>query len=84
MNTYDWFKENLTKLADIEGYNNSDRGMAMRTVMEHEGLVTGIIYQDTETASYQEKVPGYSELPLTDIDIKMSENDFNELVKEFM
>ncbi|AVK83247.1 2-oxoacid ferredoxin oxidoreductase [Lysinibacillus sp. B2A1] len=84
VNTYDWFKENLTKLADIEGYDNADRGMAMRTVMEHEGLVTGIIYQDTETASYQEKVPGYSELPLTDIDIKMNENDFNELVKEFM
>ena len=47
-------------------------------------VVTGIIYHDTETTSYQEKVPGYSELPLTDIDIKMSENDFNELVKEFM
>jgi len=51
VNTYDWFKENLTKLADIEGYDNSDRGAAMRTVMEHEGLVTGIIYQDTETTS---------------------------------
>ena len=84
VNTYDWFKENLTKLADVEGYDHSDRGMAMRTVMEHEGLVTGIIYHDTETTSYQEKVPGYSELPLTDIDIKMSENDFNDLVKEFM
>jgi len=84
VNTYDWFKENLTKLADVEGYDHSDRGMAMRTVMEHEGLVTGIIYHDTETTSYQEKVPGYSEVPLTDIDIKMSENDFNDLVKEFM
>ena len=55
VNTYDWFKENLTKLADVEGYDRSDRGMAMRTVMEHEGLVTGIIYHDTETTSYQEK-----------------------------
>ena len=58
VNTYDWFKEHLTKLADIENYDNADRAMAMRTVMEHEGLVTGIIYQDTETKSYQEKRKG--------------------------
>ena len=84
INTYDWFKENLTKLSDIEGYDNSDRATAMRTVMEHEGLVTGIIYQDTETTSYQEKITGYSELPLTDIDISLSEDQFNVIVKEFM
>ena len=84
INTYDWFKENLTKLSDIEGYDNSDRATAMRTVMEHEGLVTGIIYQDTETTSYQEKITGYSELPLTDIDISLSEDQFDVIVKEFM
>ncbi len=84
VNTYEWFKENLTKLADIEGYDNSNRAQAMQTVMEHEGLVTGIIYQDTETASYQEKIKGYSELPLTDIDISLSEAQFEKLVKEFM
>ena len=84
VNTYDWFKEHLTKLADIEGYDNTNREMAMQTVMQHEGLVTGIIYQDTETKSYQEKISGYSELPLTDIDISLSEDQFSAIVKEFM
>lgn len=84
VNTYEWFKEHLTKLADIEGYDNSNREQAMQTVMKHEGLVTGIIYQDTETKSYQEKIRGYSELPLTDIDISLSEAQFDNLVKEFM
>ena len=84
VNTYDWFKENLTKLADIEGYDHTNRELAMQTVMQHEGLVTGIVYHDQETKSYQEKVEGYSELPLTDIDISLSEEQFDVLVKEFM
>ena len=56
----------------------------MQTVMQHEGLVTGIVYHDQETKSYQEKVEGYSELPLTDIDISLSAEQFDTLVKEFM
>ncbi|MBD8025650.1 2-oxoacid:ferredoxin oxidoreductase subunit beta [Ureibacillus sp. 179-F W5.1 NHS] len=84
VNTYEWFKEHLTKLADIEDYDSSNRELAMQTVMEKEGLVTGIIYQDTETKSYQEKVPGYAEQPLADLDMNLSEDQFNELVKEFM
>jgi len=84
INTYEWFKEHLTKLADIEGYDAQNRELAMQTVMEKEGLVTGIIYQDLETKSYQEKVPGYAEQPLADLDMNLSEGQFNDLVKEFM
>lgn len=84
VNTYEWFKEHITKLSDIEGYDSSNRELAMRTVMEKEGLVTGIVYQDKETKSYQEKIEGYSDQPLKDMDLKMNENDFNKLVKEFM
>ncbi|MCM3386895.1 2-oxoacid:ferredoxin oxidoreductase subunit beta [Ureibacillus chungkukjangi] len=84
INTYEWFKEHLTKLADIEGYDPQNRELAMQTVMEKEGLVTGIIYQDLETKSYQEKVPGYSEQPLSELDMNLDEGQFNDLVKEFM
>jgi len=84
VNTYDWFKEHLTKLSDVEGYDSSDRDLAMRTVMEKEGLVTGIIYQDKETPSYQEKLDRYSESPLSNADLALSETDFDKLVKEFM
>src|SRR5690606_1164340 len=66
VNTYDWFKEHLTKLSDVEDYDSSDRDLAMRTVMEKEGLVTGIIYQDKETPSYQEKLSGYATEPLVE------------------
>lgn len=49
INTYDWFKENLTKLADIEDYDFSNKNQAIQTVMDKESMITGIIYQDKET-----------------------------------
>lgn len=84
VNTYEWFKENLTKISDIEGYDPTNRNQALSTVMANEGLVTGIIYQDTEAAPYQDKISGYSPAPLLEADMKISEADFNELVKEFL
>ena len=84
VNTYEWFKEHITKLSDIEGYDNTNRELAIQTVMKHDSLVTGIIYHDQETTSYQEKIKGFAELPLTDIDISLSEAQFDQLIKEFM
>lgn len=84
INTYDWFKENLTKLADVEGYDPSNREQAMSTLMEKDGLVTGLIYQNNEQPSYQDLVSGYSEEPLSTHDLRLDENKFDELVKEFM
>ncbi|WP_282137971.1 2-oxoacid:ferredoxin oxidoreductase subunit beta [Rossellomorea aquimaris] len=84
INTYDWFKENLTKLSDLEGYDPSNREQAMNTLMEKDGLVTGLIYQNKEQPSYQDLVTGYSEEPLSTHDLKLNEDKFDELVKEFM
>ncbi|MFI8686194.1 2-oxoacid:ferredoxin oxidoreductase subunit beta [Rossellomorea sp. NPDC077527] len=84
INTYDWFKENLTKLADVEGYDPSNREQAMNTLMEKDGLVTGLIYQNKQQASYQDLVSGYSEEPLSTHDLRLDQHKFDELVKEFM
>lgn len=84
VNTYDWFKENLTKLSDIEGYDHTSRETAMQTLMKHNGLVTGLIYQDTERKSYQELLSGYAEEPLTKVDLNLDQQYFDKLVTEFM
>lgn len=84
VNTYEWFKEHLTKLSDIEGYDPQNREQAMQVVMEKESLVTGIVYQDLESKPYEEKAEGFSETPLVEADLKISEHDFEALVKEFM
>jgi len=84
VNTYDWFKENLKRLGTIEGYDPSNRMMAMQTLMENDGLVTGIIYQNKQQPSYQELIKGYSEQPLSQADLSLDKNMFDELVAEFM
>jgi 2-oxoglutarate ferredoxin oxidoreductase subunit beta len=84
VNTYDWFKENLVKLSDIENYDPNSKMTAMKTLMENKGLVTGLIYQNTEQKSYQELVTGYSKSPLSESDLNISEDQFNDLVAEFM
>ncbi|MBO8170929.1 MAG: 2-oxoacid:ferredoxin oxidoreductase subunit beta [Bacillaceae bacterium] len=84
INTYDWFKENLVSLDDIEGYDPSDRNRAMSTLMEYNGLVTGIIHQNKELPSYQQQIPGFSEQPLYKQSLKISEQEFEKLMTEFM
>lgn len=84
VNTYDWFKENLTKLANVDGYDASNKEIAMQTLMKHNGLVTGLIYQNTEQKSYQEQINGYSEKPLSEAELTINEEEFNKLIAEFM
>ncbi|QKE72978.1 2-oxoacid:ferredoxin oxidoreductase subunit beta [Arthrobacter citreus] len=84
VNTYDWFKENLVKLSDIEGYDPSNKEMAMQTLMQNKGLVTGLIYQNKEQKSYQELITGYSEDPLVESDLQLEKGQFEKLVAEFM
>ena len=84
INTYDWFKEHLTKLSTIEGYDSSNKESAMQTLMQHDSLVTGIVYQDTSRPSYQELIPGYQEEGLTKADLTLDQAHFDKLVAEFM
>lgn len=84
VNTYDWFKENLIRLDEIEGYDTHNRIMAMKTIMENDGLVTGLIYEDKEKQSYQDVIDGYSQKPLAHEKLQLSEEKFNQLVSEFM
>lgn len=84
INTYDWYKEHLTSLSTIENYDPSDRNVAMKTLMEYNGLVTGLIYQNKEKPSYQELVNGYRDTPLVNADLTISKEKFASLVSEFM
>lgn len=84
INTYDWFKENLVKLSERDDYDSTNREQAMQVVMETEGLVTGIIYQDKETASYQHQLNNYATTPLVEENLTMSREQFEALQAEFL
>lgn len=83
VNTYDWFKENLTPVEDIEGYDHEDPRAAMNHIMEHEGLLKGIIYQDKASKSYQAQIEGYQDQPTVKKDMTLENEKFDELMAAF-
>ncbi|WP_144932572.1 2-oxoacid:ferredoxin oxidoreductase subunit beta [Paenibacillus sp. 32O-W] len=83
INTYDWFKQNIVEIDDIPDYDPSNRAMAMMKLMETNGMLTGLIYQDTNKKSYADMVTGFKEEPLAHQDLKISEEDFDKLLAEF-
>ena len=68
---------------EIEGYDPSNRAMAMAKVIETGGMLCGLIYQDKTRKSYEHHVPGFREEPLAEQDLELTEEQFEELVNEF-
>ena len=83
INTYDWFKENIINLESVEGYDPSNRIAAMTKLMETEGMITGLIYQDKSKKSYENLVSGFRDEPLAKQNIRLSSEEFDKLVAEF-
>ena len=84
VNTYDWFKEHLTNIDDIEDYDASDKEKAMANVLKYDSLLKGIVYQDTETPSYESQIEQLDETPLAKKDIHLQEDQFNALTQQFV
>lgn len=83
VNTYEFFKQNLVSVDAIEGYDPHNRVQAMSTLMEHQGMITGILYQNKEAKSYQDLVPGFKEEPIVNQSLELGKENFEELLKEF-
>ncbi|BFH38528.1 2-oxoacid:ferredoxin oxidoreductase subunit beta [Paenibacillus melissococcoides] len=83
INTYDWFKEHIINLDTVENYDPSNRVMAMTKLMETGGMITGLIYQDASRRSYENLVPGFREEPLAHQDLRITPEQFDQLVAEF-
>ncbi|WP_042160619.1 2-oxoacid:ferredoxin oxidoreductase subunit beta [Paenibacillus gorillae] len=83
INTYDWFKENIVNLEQFPEYDPSNRMAAMNKIMETEGMLTGLIYQNKQRKSYEDMITGFQQESLSKQDLTLSEADFNKLVAEF-
>lgn len=81
--TYEWWRENLTNLSELEGYDPTDRVQAFRTVYERNSLVTGIVFQQ-ERNDYQAELPNYDPNPLLNQDLSKPIQEREELLKAFM
>ena len=84
INTYDWFKEHLTRLDDFEGYDTSNKQQAIQTVLEYDSLIKGIVYQDTETPSYESQIEDLESTPLAHQSLELDASQFESFTKQFV
>lgn len=84
VNTYEWFKQNVTKLSSLVDYDHTNRLQALSTLMNYNGLVTGLIYQNEQQPSYEQLVPGYQETPIAQQELSIEKEKFEKLLTEFM
>ena len=82
VNTYDFYRENLVNLDEMPDYDPSDRAAAIRTVIEHDELVTGLIFKSDEP-SFESLIPGFKETPITEDDWRISPEYFEEVLAQF-
>jgi 2-oxoglutarate ferredoxin oxidoreductase subunit beta len=83
VNTYDWFKENIVNLDQFPDYNSTDRVAAMNKIMETNGMLTGLIYQNKERKSYEDLIPGFATDGLVNHELRLTNDQFDKLVAEF-
>ncbi len=81
-NTYEWFKENLQALPDDGSYDTGNKAAAMAKLMETQGLITGVIYQDKDSAPYEEAAGLPSEALVKRVERPSSEL-FEKFIQEF-
>lgn len=80
-NTYEWFREHLSDVKDIAGYDPHDKGTAARHIMEKEGMLTGLLYEN-DRASYEQAsgLAGFNTIKNVE---KMPQANFNKLLESF-
>jgi 2-oxoglutarate ferredoxin oxidoreductase subunit beta len=84
VNTYQWFRDRVISVNTLQEYNTGNRLQALKTIAEHDGLLTGLLYQDTQHKSYQQLSPGLGTTPLAHMNMRMEEHEFKQLLKEFI
>ncbi len=83
LNSYDWYKEHLVKLSDVEpDYEPTDRVRAVNTVIKHNGLCTGLIYRNDDKPCFEESL-GYHDRALVHDVVKPEQAVFDNLLEEF-
>ncbi|MFX3634268.1 MAG: 2-oxoacid:ferredoxin oxidoreductase subunit beta [Candidatus Pristimantibacillus sp.] len=83
INTYDWFKENIVNLDQFPDYDPANRMTAMNKIMETNGMLTGLIYQNKTRKSYEDMVTGFLPEALAKQDLTITPEQFDKLVAEF-
>src|SRR5699024_7765952 len=84
VNSYNWIKENLISMVKLADFDTTDTKKATQQVLEYNSLLKGIVYQDTETPSYESQIEEIEGTALAKKDIHLDEQQFKDLTKQFV
>lgn len=78
VNTYDFFKEHLLDVSSLEDYDVTNKAQAYAKVIEHDGMLQGVIYKH-ERPAYHTFLDGFPETPIAFNDIQTEKSVLDEL-----
>lgn len=82
INTFDWFRERIINLDQQEDYQPSDQLQALAKVMEADGVLTGIIYQE-ERKLFHNEIAGVKDQALTETPPALTQEQFEQLTAQY-
>lgn len=80
-NTYQWFREHLVNLDDIDNYDSHSLQSAMNQYLATDGLFTGILYENDDP-DYYSKLPGERGSAVVHQNLDISDQ-FDQLMEDF-
>jgi len=82
VNTYEWFKEQLVNVDELENYQPEDVDHALRVLAETKGTVTGILYKQKRPV-YHEVMSGASDVAAAKLDLRLPKEEQQALLQSF-
>lgn len=82
INTYQWYREHMTRPDQNAGYNARDKRMAWKKLINKREFPVGLIYEE-EKATYETLILGEIKRPLIHEDLSIDVNALNKILKEF-
>jgi 2-oxoglutarate ferredoxin oxidoreductase subunit beta len=82
VNTYDWYKEVLVDLDADPSYEPVSRAEALRRLIQHDELVTGVVYRE-EAPTFEAQIPGFREEPIVAAPLAVSPSQWETFLAHY-
>jgi 2-oxoglutarate ferredoxin oxidoreductase subunit beta len=83
VNTYAWFRERVVKL-EAEGHNPADREAALRQGLREDGKLPIGVFFEIDEPTFMEEEPSLQGEPLVKSRMRLTDEEWNGLIEEFL
>jgi 2-oxoglutarate ferredoxin oxidoreductase subunit beta len=83
VNTYESYRRTLVSVNELPGYDSGNRAAAMAALLQHDELVTGVVFRDPASTSFHAKLAGFDSTPLARQELALSRSEIDRLLSEY-